>query len=855
MLSQYDEGYALEFEIRDGTDAASDLSAYTVTLKGTRADTLAYSFAGTVSTNVLTFVIDTTMTACAGRGTAEIAIKDTANDVLFATFNMPVFVERAAVPEGSIDADVERAQEIAEQVQEIVDNAAATVSGEAEKWATGQIDGTDVPSTDPTYENNAKYYAEQAADAAASIGIDATLTQTGKAADAKKTGDEISALKEDLSEMQTATSADVGKALKAKTVTNGKVTEWEFGETGVAVDPTLTIEGKAADAKATGDAIKGVSDKVDPLVYGMENIIPYDPSKVTITVANAIESELSHDYAFKATGYGGGTPQFRYTLPEAPSIASTDIMYMSVDIYIDAEQSDLASTFYRVNPFGHAFNQGAYVPQSKTWFSIRERYTQGSTTNATVLLSFGFASTALATNKIFHYRNLTIINLTQTFGAGNEPSIEEINAIVDAHGGYIDTINLFDAEQVTKDVNDLNDFKSDMTANVLVDFTNYYMVNNPTRKNDGSEYVANANGKSVSVDAYVPSANANIGDIIYCFGEFRVQSDADNCLRIAPSSNTNGEKSLVENPLNGIWYPCSARLAVTGTQRGTQFVATWENNASIRIYCKHVVAVNLTAIFGAYNEPTKEMLDQYFYNASLGNAIAFALQNSQMFNLSSPSRKLVHPNGCYVMIDDEGNVKIGSVPDADWSGWTEIGTYGQFNRASIPIYNKVHGTLETDGMLSVLPIWGAWSESAASQNTHHGGHVFHGWTTDRLHRLTMVQNIYRDDEAAVFNYIPGDKSGTSEGGFLRLRLGADNNYKGVLIENIYDPTTQNPYTTYQMARMTVYGRLNVGKPQNYNHIPTSSSADGVKGDFCFDSDYAYFCVADNEWKRIPLQSW
>ena len=36
MLSQYDEGYALEFEIRDGTDAASDLSAYTVTLKGTR---------------------------------------------------------------------------------------------------------------------------------------------------------------------------------------------------------------------------------------------------------------------------------------------------------------------------------------------------------------------------------------------------------------------------------------------------------------------------------------------------------------------------------------------------------------------------------------------------------------------------------------------------------------------------------------------------------------------------------------------------------------------------------------------------------------------------------------------------
>lgn len=205
MLSQYDEGYALEFEIRDGTDAASDLSAYTVTLKGTRADTLAYSFAGTVSTNVLTFVIDTTMTACAGRGTAEIAIKDTANDVLFATFNMPVFVERAAVPEGSIDADVERAQEIAEQIQEIVDNAAAEVKGEAESWAVGQRDGTDVPATDPTYHNNAKYYSEQAQQAADSIGIDATLTQAGKAADAKKTGDEITELKEDFNKIANTT--------------------------------------------------------------------------------------------------------------------------------------------------------------------------------------------------------------------------------------------------------------------------------------------------------------------------------------------------------------------------------------------------------------------------------------------------------------------------------------------------------------------------------------------------------------------------------------------------------------------------------------------------------------------------
>ena len=130
MLSQYDEGYALEFEIRDGMSAASDLSSYTVTLKGTRYDTLSYSFTGTISTNVLTFIIDTTMTACAGKGTAEIVIAGS-NDVAFATFNMPVFVEKAAVPDDAVDADVERAQEIADQIQEIVDTAAEETTAEA----------------------------------------------------------------------------------------------------------------------------------------------------------------------------------------------------------------------------------------------------------------------------------------------------------------------------------------------------------------------------------------------------------------------------------------------------------------------------------------------------------------------------------------------------------------------------------------------------------------------------------------------------------------------------------------------------------------------------------------------------
>ena len=61
------------------------------------------------------------------------------------------------------------------------------------------------------------------------VNTDTTLTQSGMPADAKETGDQITELKSGFTKLTTATTDDVGKALKAKTVANGKVTEWEFG--------------------------------------------------------------------------------------------------------------------------------------------------------------------------------------------------------------------------------------------------------------------------------------------------------------------------------------------------------------------------------------------------------------------------------------------------------------------------------------------------------------------------------------------------------------------------------------------------------------------------------------------------
>ena len=63
-------------------------------------------------------------------------------------------------------------------------NAAEGSSEDAEAWAVGKRDGTDVPSTDPTYENNAKHYAGEASSSASAASGSANAAE-GSSEDAE----------------------------------------------------------------------------------------------------------------------------------------------------------------------------------------------------------------------------------------------------------------------------------------------------------------------------------------------------------------------------------------------------------------------------------------------------------------------------------------------------------------------------------------------------------------------------------------------------------------------------------------------------------------------------------------------
>ena len=128
----------------------------------------------------------------------------------------------------------------------------------AEAWAVGTKNGTPVGSSAPQYENNAKYWSDHAFSATPS-GYEELVS------DVAGLDTDVSNLNSAMSAIDTATADDEGKALKAKTVSGGKVTEWEFGDSGQMFYTTGTLN--LLDGVNWTAGSLGSSDPV-PVEYG-----------------------------------------------------------------------------------------------------------------------------------------------------------------------------------------------------------------------------------------------------------------------------------------------------------------------------------------------------------------------------------------------------------------------------------------------------------------------------------------------------------------------------------------------------------------------------------------------------------
>lgn len=138
------------------------------TIQGSKPDGKGFSYSATLVGNVVTANLTEQMSCVAGRVRCQIVVTESTGRT--GTFVFILDVQRSALPS---DADMSESEyEFIEQAIELTGQAVVDAQGyaedaeesaeDSEAWAVGERGGVPVSPSDPTYENNAKYWASRA---------------------------------------------------------------------------------------------------------------------------------------------------------------------------------------------------------------------------------------------------------------------------------------------------------------------------------------------------------------------------------------------------------------------------------------------------------------------------------------------------------------------------------------------------------------------------------------------------------------------------------------------------------------------------------------------------------------------
>ncbi|MFD1066698.1 polysaccharide deacetylase family protein [Oceanobacillus locisalsi] len=282
-----------------------------------------------------------------------------------------------------------------------------------------------------------------------------------------------------------------------------------------------------------------------------------------------------------------------------------------------------------------------------------------------------FASAPEANGKSTEVDKILVLDLTKIFGAGNEPSNEEMDYLM----SYYD-YNWFDMAGAGKmalagfKLSMENRSQDDTELNIINDVQNgNFETANSWLALSGTTISASDNalyligtGSNNLVRAYqITDIPYRLGDKIYVRGEFEVDNDeckmAGFYLRSSGVAATNETFFRKTAPRRNELFEMSGIMDVwDGDGAGSISVylrADYTDSASARdnkLSVRKVIAVNLTEAFGAGNEPTdreefdkliRRYPDRFFDYKPKSGKWQIALTNYQVSNLRKPKVPLI----------------------------------------------------------------------------------------------------------------------------------------------------------------------------------------------------------------------
>lgn len=282
-LSQNENGRRLYFAVTGGEIP----SGSTATMSGTKPDGVVYSKAGTVSGNTVTFNEDIQLTAVAGEWPAKIVIVNGGQTVMTARIRFVIdadTVAAGAVPSDSqLEGLVAQAASYAEAAK---DGAfygsplvASTVAGMTDKTRIYVYTGSESGYTSGNwYYWDGSTWTSGGVYNATAVSTDTTLSVAGKAADAKATGD----------------------AIRAVTI---------------PTDKTLTQSDKPADAKVVGDELSDLKDDLTDAKANLEQLMSIETTiQFSDIGSNCIALNMAVGQTVSLTPYQSSNNTWRYAI-------------------------------------------------------------------------------------------------------------------------------------------------------------------------------------------------------------------------------------------------------------------------------------------------------------------------------------------------------------------------------------------------------------------------------------------------------------------------------------------------------------------------------------------------------------